>query len=111
MRLPVVLAVALALALGGAPAAAQAPGPQITVAQLYNPEDMSPWNYTAVATVDIWAHFMEPLTVFDRQGNLTGIVAESWQMVSPTEWLVKIRQGMRFHDPKYGELTADDVKF
>src|SRR5262249_57880578 len=40
-----------------------------------------------------------------------GIVAESWQMVAPTEWLVKIRHGLRFHDPKYGELTAEDVKF
>ena len=97
--------------LAGPPAGAQAPGPQITVAQLYNPEDMSPWNFTALATVDIWAHFMEPLTVFDRQGNLHGVVAESWQMVSPTEWVVKIRRGLRFHDPKYGELTADDVKF
>jgi peptide/nickel transport system substrate-binding protein len=111
--MPYLLAVVIAFAvvLAGPPAGAQAPGPQITVAQLYNPEDMSPWNFTALATVDIWAHFMEPLTVFDRQGNLHGVVAESWQMVSPTEWVVKIRRGLRFHDPKYGELTADDVKF
>src|SRR5262249_6586239 len=111
MRLLIVLALAVVTVLGGTPAGAQAPGSQLTVAQLYNPEDMSPWNYTAVATVDIWAHFMEPLTVFDGKGELVGIVAESWQMVSPTEWLVKIRHGMRFHDPKYGELTAEDVKF
>jgi peptide/nickel transport system substrate-binding protein len=111
MRLVVALVLGVSVMLGAAPAWAQAPGSQITVAQLYNPEDMSPWNYTAVATVDIWAHFMEPLTVFDRQGGLHGVVAESWQMVSPTEWIVKIRKGMRFHDPKYGELTAEDVKF
>ena len=111
--MPYLLAIVLAFAvvLAGPPVRAQAPGSQITVAQLYNPEDMSPWNFTALATVDIWAHFMEPLTVFDRQGNLHGVVAESWQMVSPTEWVVKIRRGLRFHDPKYGELTADDVKF
>ncbi|HEV8674280.1 MAG TPA: ABC transporter substrate-binding protein [Methylomirabilota bacterium] len=111
MRLLVVLGLVVAVVLGGTPAGAQAPGPLLTAAQLYNPEDMSPWNYTAVATVDIWAHFMEPLTVFDRKGELHGVVAESWQVVSPTEWIVKIRQGMRFHDPKYGELTAEDVKF
>jgi peptide/nickel transport system substrate-binding protein len=111
MRIVVALVLVLSAVLGGTPAGAQSPASQVTVAQLYNPEDMSPWNYTAVATVDIWAHFMEPLTVFDRNGNLHGVVAESWQMVSPTEWLVKIRKGMRFHDPKYGELSADDVKF
>jgi peptide/nickel transport system substrate-binding protein len=111
MRFLVVLTLVVAVILGGAPAPAQGPGPQITVAQLYNPEDMSPWNFTALATVDIWAHFMEPLTVFDRQGHLEGVVAESWQMVTPTEWVVKIRKGMPFHDPKYGELTAEDVKY
>jgi peptide/nickel transport system substrate-binding protein len=111
MQYLLVVVIAFAVVLAGPPAGAQAPGPQITVAQLYNPEDMSPWNFTALATVDIWAHFMEPLTVFDRQGNLHGVVAESWQMVSPTEWVVKIRRGLRFHDPKYGELTADDVKY
>ena len=104
-----VLAVLIAVAGGNAPVSAQSQ--TLTVAQLFNPEDMSPWNFTALATVDIWAHFMEPLTVFDRQGNLVGVVAESWQMVSPAEWVVKIRRGLRFHDPKYGELTADDVKF
>jgi ABC-type transport system substrate-binding protein len=95
--MPYLLAIVIAftVVLAGTPAGAQAPGPQITVAQLYNPEDMSPWNFTALATVDIWAHFMEPLTVFDRQGTLHGVVAESWQMVSPTEWAVKVRRGLR----------------
>ena len=31
-------------------------------------------------------------------------------MQSPTNWVVKIRKGLRFHDPAYGELTAEDVK-
>jgi peptide/nickel transport system substrate-binding protein len=105
----VFLAVALAAALGAPSASAQTQ--TLTVAQLFNPEDLSPWNYTTLATVDLWEHFMEPLTAFDRQGNLHGVVAESWQMVSPAEWLVKIRRGLKFHDPKYGEMTADDVKF
>jgi peptide/nickel transport system substrate-binding protein len=36
-------------------------------------------------------------------------VAESFEMQSPTEWIIHIRPGMKFHDPKYGELTAEDV--
>jgi peptide/nickel transport system substrate-binding protein len=111
MKLARILALVVMAALAAAPSAAHAQGQTLTVAQLFNPEDMSPWNYTTLATVDLWEHFMEPLTGFDRKGNLIGVVAESWQMVTPTEWLIKIRRGMKFHDPKYGELTADDVKF
>ncbi|MBI4278410.1 MAG: ABC transporter substrate-binding protein [Armatimonadetes bacterium] len=101
-----------AVMLAGLAGGGQAQGQQVlTVAQLFNPEDMSPWNFTTLATVDIWEHFLEPLTAFDRKGNIYGVVAESWQMAKPTEWIVKIRRGMKFHDPKYGELTAEDVKF
>ena len=36
-------------------------------------------------------------------------IAESWENVSPTEWVFKIRQGVTFHN---GEaLNADDVVF
>lgn len=98
-------------ALTGAAYGQTAPGQQLVVNHSYNPEDLSPWNYTTLATVDIWEHFMEPLTMIDRRGNVVGVVAESWQMVSPSEWVLKVRRGMRFHDPKYGELTAEDVKF
>ena len=111
MRIASGLILILSVVLMGMPAPGHAQGPTLTVAQLFNPEDMSPWNYTTLATVDLWEHFMEPLTAFDRKGVLVGVVAESWQMVSPTEWIVKIRRGLRFHDPKYGELTAADVKF
>ncbi len=99
-----------AVAFAGAAYGQTVPGQQLIVFQSYNPEDLSPWNYTTVATVDIWEHFLEPLTTIDRKGNIVGVVAESWQMVSPTEWIVKVRRGMRFHDPKYGEMTAEDVK-
>ncbi|HEX2482488.1 MAG TPA: ABC transporter substrate-binding protein [Methylomirabilota bacterium] len=111
MKLACVAALAVVVAVAGAAAPTFAQGQTLTVAQLFNPEDMSPWNYTTLATVDLWEHFMEPLTAFDRKGNLVGVVAESWQMVSPAKWVVKIRRGLKFHDPKYGEMTADDVKF
>ena len=99
------------LALTGVTVGGEAPGQTLTVAQNFNPTELSPWTITSAATFDIWGHFMEPLTALDRKGALYGVVAESWQMTSPTDWTVKIRQGMRFHDPKYGELTAEDVKY
>lgn len=111
MRTVVLGALIVVLALAGLTGAGEAPGQTLTVAQPFNPTELSPWTITSSATFDIWEHFMEPLTALDRKGALHGVVAESWQMSSPTDWTVKIRPGMRFHDPKYGELTAEDVKY
>lgn len=36
-------------------------------------------------------------------------LAESWEQPSATEWLIKIKEGVMFHDGT--ELTAEDVKF
>jgi peptide/nickel transport system substrate-binding protein len=99
------------LALAGNTTGGEAPVQTLNVAQPFNPTELSPWTITSLATFDIWEHFIEPLTFLDRDGKLHGIVAESWQMNSPTDWTVKIRQGLRFHDSKFGEMTAEDVKY
>jgi ABC-type transport system substrate-binding protein len=31
-------------------------------------------------------------------------------MNSATDWILKVRQGVKFHDPDLGEMTADDVQ-
>lgn len=82
---------------------------ELVVAQFGDPVDLSCWDWTAVDELDILQHFAEPIFRFDREGNIEGIVAESWEMVKPTEWILHIRKGMKFHDPEYGELTAEDV--
>jgi peptide/nickel transport system substrate-binding protein len=81
----------------------------LKVAQFGNPESLTCWDWVAVDEIDILSHFAEPLFRFDREGKIQGVVAESWEMVSPTEWILNIRQGMKFHDPEYGELKAEDV--
>lgn len=111
MRILLVGALIAVLAFAGLTLGGEAPAQTLTVAQPFNPTELSPWTITSAATFDIWGHFMEPLTALDRKGTLQGVVAESWQMSSPTDWTVKIRQGLRFHDPKYGEMTAEDVKY
>jgi len=112
MRVATMCALVVIVSLTAVANGAPAPPSVLTVAQSFNPADLSPWNLGGgVATIDIWQHAMEPLTTFDRKGTLSGVVVESWQMVHPTEWTLKIRRGLRFHDPKYGELTADDVKY
>jgi peptide/nickel transport system substrate-binding protein len=82
---------------------------ELDVGQLGNPEALSCPDWGSVDELDILHHFAEPLFRFNRDGTISGIVAEAWEMVSPTEWNIKIREGMKFHDPAYGELTAEDV--
>ena len=36
-------------------------------------------------------------------------LAESWEQPSETEWIIKIKEGVMFHDGS--EMTAEDVKF
>lgn len=94
-------------------AAAPAAGPEVleelTVGQFGDPVTLDCWDWTAVDELDILQHFAEPLFRFDREGNIHGVIAESWEMVDPTEWILHIRQGVPFQDPQYGEVTAQDV--
>ena len=82
---------------------------ELRVAQIGNPSAMDCWNFTAVDEGDIIRHFLEPLFDLDRQGEIHGAAVESWEMKSPTEWILRLRKGMKFHDPEYGELKAEDV--
>jgi peptide/nickel transport system substrate-binding protein len=84
---------------------------QLNVAQLTNPVDLDSWGSLIVNETDIMAHFVEPLTMLDRSGKVVPVVATGWKTESPTEWIIAIRRGMKFHDARYGELTAEDVKY
>jgi peptide/nickel transport system substrate-binding protein len=82
---------------------------ELKIGQFGDPVTLDCWDWTAVDELDILHHIAEPLFRFDRDGSIVGVVAEEWEMVSPTEWVIKIRQGMKFHDPAYGELMGEDV--
>jgi len=51
----------------------------------------------------------EYLAQRDRQYKMVPWLATSWENVSPTKWIVKLRKGVRFHDGT--PFTADDVVF
>jgi peptide/nickel transport system substrate-binding protein len=91
-------------------AQAQKRAPQLVIAQLGNPAALSSWNWTAGSEQDILSHVQESLMQYDRQAKLHPLLAESLEMKSPTEWILKVRKGVKFHEPDLGELTADDVK-
>jgi ABC-type transport system substrate-binding protein len=84
--------------------------PQLVIAQLGNPAALNSWNWTAGSESDILSHIQESLMQYDRQAKLQPLLAERVEMNSATDWILKVRQGVKFHDPNLGEMTADDVK-
>lgn len=82
---------------------------ELRIAQPANPLNITCWDWTAVNELDILQHMAEPLWRPDRSGNFQGVVLESWETKSPMDWTLHIRKGMKFSDPKYGTLMADDV--
>ena len=51
----------------------------------------------------------EYLAQRNQQYKLVPWLATSWENVSPTKWIVRLREGVRFHDGT--PFTADDVVF
>ncbi|HEY4999723.1 MAG TPA: ABC transporter substrate-binding protein [Usitatibacter sp.] len=51
----------------------------------------------------------ETLVGYDKNVELTPLLATSWKNTSPTTWRVNLRRGVRFQDG--GPFTADDVVF
>jgi peptide/nickel transport system substrate-binding protein len=51
----------------------------------------------------------ERLFARDKDFAMAPGLAESWENVSPTRWIVHLRKGVRFHDGS--DFTADDVVY
>ena len=45
----------------------------------------------------------------DAEGNIAPGLAESWEMTSPTTWVLNLRPGVKFHNGE--DFTAEDVKY
>jgi peptide/nickel transport system substrate-binding protein len=60
---------------------------------------------TNAATTNI----CEPLLRFSPEGQLEPNLAESWEQVDPTTFVITLRSGVKFHDGS--DMTAEDVAF
>lgn len=59
--------------------------------------------------IEVSHHMFEGLTKTDANSKLHPSLAVSWEMLEPTVWEFKLRQGVRFHDGS--RFTAKDVAF
>ncbi len=96
-------AIALALGIAAAPAGAET----LKWAFQGDVATLDPYAHTESFTSNFLHHIYEPLVRRDRNLAFEPALATSWELVEPTVWRFKLRDGVTFHngDP----FTADDV--
>ena len=112
MRIGMVFILVTAV-IGGTVAAAAVAMPQqdiaeVHIAQIGNPVALSCPDWSSSDEADVLQHFAEQPFQFDRQNVLQPMLVERFEMLDPTEWILHLRKGVKFHDPAYGEMHADD---
>lgn len=81
---------------------------EVHIAQIGNPVALSCPNWSSTDEADVLLHFAERPFRFDRQNILQPMLVERFEMIAPTEWMLHLRRGVKFHEPQYGEMHADD---
>ncbi len=74
-----------------------------------DPQTMDPHSQNELLTNAMNGQVYETLVNRDRQLNLVGALATEWQQVGPTQWRLKLRPNVKFHDGS--PFSADDVVF
>src|SRR5690349_2920972 len=81
----------------------------VTVAVLSSPNSLDPRIGSDETSQRIHTLIYDYLLALDEQLRVVGGLAESWEQVDALNYIVKLRQGVRFHDGH--ELSADDVVY
>src|SRR5262245_41548956 len=100
-------AAALLVVLGTAAASAHAAS--LRIASAFDPQTMDPHALALLYHSRVAFQVYDSLVSRDENFKLEPALAESWQMVSPTVWRFKLRQGVKFHDGS--TFSADDAVF
>ncbi|KAB2886417.1 MAG: ABC transporter substrate-binding protein [Albidovulum sp.] len=103
LRKRALLAGALAVTLVGTGAAAETLrwGAQRDIVSL------DPYSYGDSYTISFLNHVYEGLVRYNRDLSIEPALAASWEVVSPTVWRFKLREGVTFHNGN--AFTAEDV--
>lgn len=70
---------------------------------------LDPANHRDRVTESVLRNLFDGLVTRDEKGEVQGLIAESWENPTPTEWIFHLQEGVKFHDGS--DLTADDVVF
>lgn len=68
-----------------------------------------PYSLNETFTMGYLGNIYEGLIRRNHDMSITPALAESWEVVEPTRWRFKLRQGVKFHDGS--DFNADDVVF
>lgn len=100
----------LASLLGlSAPALASKNDGTLRIADQYDATNMDPIGHRDVPSATTSYLLFDTLIFLDSEGNVIPGLAESWELISPTEFKFKLRKGVKFHNGE--EMTASDVKY
>ena len=99
----------LAALMGGVTLTAPVLAQTVTLAQGVDPESLDPAVDTLITSVSVMMNIYDSLIWRDGDGNIVPGLAESWEFPQPDQMLLKLRQGVTFHNGD--AFTADDVVF
>jgi peptide/nickel transport system substrate-binding protein len=104
---------AAALVLIAAPAAllpaAPARGQNLTIATGGSATSLDPHFFNAAPNSALTQHLFDRLVDRDAQARVVPMLAESWRLISDTEWEFRLRRDVTWHDGR--PFTAEDVVF
>ncbi|HEY0294223.1 MAG TPA: ABC transporter substrate-binding protein [Bordetella sp.] len=100
---------ALTLALGASAYGACANARTLHWTYQGDASSMDPMALNETFTLGFQGNMYETLFGYDKDLKLVPVLAESWTNPEPNKWVIKLRQGVKFHDGS--AFTADDVIF
>jgi len=71
--------------------------------------NIDPHGTTTALPLSIFGNVYEPLVGLNAEMELVPVLAESWEVVNPTTWRFRLREGVTFHNGN--AFNADDVIF
>ena len=81
----------------------------LTVAVSADPNTLDPHQANLAQAINALNPVYETLVRYNDEGELEGLLAESWEQLDDLSWQFNLRKGVKFHNGE--EMTASDVLF
>ena len=81
----------------------------VTVSLGSKPKSLDPAMYNEIPSLSIVEQIYNTLFQIDENGKIAPELAESYEYITPTELVIKLKKGIKFHNGD--ELKASDVVF